>query len=58
MARIRSEVQAADSFEDALDRLSGLLTELPLDQLGEALAQGFGTTQVAGQSDAQDSGRA
>jgi len=58
VARIRSEVQAADSFEDALDRLSGLLTELPLDQLGEALAQGFGTTQVAGQSDAQDSGRA
>lgn len=58
VAHIRRELQAAESFEDALDGLSGLLTELPLDELGEALSECFGTAQLAGQSDAQDSGRA
>ncbi len=54
VARIRAELQAADSFDDALDRLSRLLTELPLDALGEALADSLGMAQLAGQSDAQE----
>ncbi len=58
IARIRAEVAEASGYDDLLGRLSVLLTELPLDELGDALAQGFSTAALAGQSDVRDEGNA
>lgn len=58
MDRIRDEVTQATGYDDLLGRLSALLTELPLDELGQALAEGFGAAALAGQSDVQDEGNA
>lgn len=58
MDRIRTEAAQATGYDDLLGRLSALLTELPLDELGTALADGFGVAALAGQSDVQDDSRA
>ena len=58
IARIRAEVAQATGYDDLLGRLSMLLTELPLDELGDAIAQGAATAALAGQSDVQDEGDA
>jgi phage gp29-like protein len=54
VAQIRAEVMTAESFEQLLDRLGGLFTELPIEDLGETLAAGFGAAQLAGQADVGD----
>ena len=51
--RIRAEVHEAAGYDDLLGRLSVLLTDLPLDDLADVLAAGFGTAQRAGIADAQ-----
>lgn len=56
--RIRAEWQEATSYDDLLGRLSVLLSDLPLETLGDALAEGFATAAVAGQSDAASDGNA
>ncbi|HMN33913.1 MAG TPA: hypothetical protein PKE36_00660 [Chiayiivirga sp.] len=56
--RILAEAAQAAGYDDLLGRLSMLLTELPLDELGQALADGFSAADLAGQSDVQDEGRA
>lgn len=56
--RIRAEASQATGYDDLLGRLSALLTELPLDELGQTLADGFGAAALAGQSDVQDEGNA
>lgn len=56
--RILAEAAQAVGYDDLLGRLSMLLTELPLDELGQALADGFSAADLAGQSDVQDEGRA
>jgi phage gp29-like protein len=58
IARIRAEFAAATGYDDLLGRLSVLLTDLPLDALGETLASGFATAALAGQGDALDDSRA
>lgn len=58
ITRIRHEWDQATDYDDLLGRLSMLLTELPLDELGDALAQGFSTAALAGQSDVQGEGDA
>lgn len=54
VAVIRAQVQQAVSFDDLLQRLSLLLSELPLDDLGRIIEQASGASHAAGQSDAQD----
>lgn len=56
IVRIRTEAAEASSYDDLLGRLSTLLTELPLEALGEALGEGFATATLAGQSDAKSDG--
>lgn len=58
LERIRTEVTAATGYDDLLGRLSLLLTELPLDELGQTLSEGFSAAALAGQSDVQDEGDA
>lgn len=58
MDRIRAEAAQANGYDDLLGRLSALLTELPLDELGQTLADGFSAAALAGQSDVQDEGNA
>jgi phage gp29-like protein len=54
VAAIREQVQLAGSFDDLLERLSRLLSELPLDDLGTAIEQASNVAHAAGQSDALD----
>lgn len=54
VAAIRREVMAASSFDDLLDRLSRLQSDLPLDELGSLIEQASGVAHSAGASDAQD----
>lgn len=56
--RIRAEASQATGYDDLLGRLSALLAELPLDELGQTLAEGFSAAALAGQSDVQDEGNA
>lgn len=56
--RILAETAEATGYDDLLGRLSMLLTELSLDELGQALADGFSAAALAGQSDVQDEGDA
>lgn len=56
--RIRTEAAQATGYDDLLGRLSMLLTDLPLDELGDVLAEGFSAAALAGQSDVQDEGNA
>lgn len=58
VARIRAEVQQATSFEDLLGRLSLLITELPLDELGAVIEQASGAAHTAGALDAGNDTRA
>lgn len=55
---IRREVMAAKNFDDLLDRLSRLQTDLPLDELGALIEQASGAGHAAGTSDAQDQSNA
>lgn len=51
--RIRAEAAQATGYDDLLGRLAALLTDLPLDALGEALAPGFATAAIAGRADGE-----
>lgn len=54
IAVIRKQVMEAESFEDLLDRLSRLQTDLPLEELGALIEQASGAANAAGTSDAED----
>jgi|JI10StandDraft_1071094.scaffolds.fasta_scaffold17010_9 phage gp29-like protein len=56
--RIRAEVSAASDMDDLLGRLSALLTDLPLEELGELIAGASGAADRAARADTEDEFRA
>lgn len=58
VAHIRAEVEAASGFDDLLGRLSLLLADLPLDELGQLVAGASATADRAGRADVMDADRA
>lgn len=58
LQQIRAEVVSATDFDDLLGRLSVLMTDLPLDTLGELIAGASAAADRAGRADAEGEFRA
>jgi phage gp29-like protein len=54
VGELRRAVESADSYEEVLQKLAQLSYALPLDQLGQVLAEASAQAALAGRSDVQD----
>jgi phage gp29-like protein len=54
VGEVRRAVESADSYEEVLQKLAQLSYALPLDQLGQVMAEASAQASLAGRSDVQD----